>query len=745
MKIVSTCLVLLTAVTYGRAVKEASPDAGIDFGDTGRILTPQNHYNGWVNPEDLTAMPQCIAQQDQSIWLSTMTKCTGRRCTSHFGLICTHQQWLTQLSCLSTGFSPDIVRGYLPLCSRSVLAEAQLYLWIRNITGRTWLADVGDANRLQNLSPASLAEGYAAVDVIPNAPTCLKNSMSALSVESFQHVIASCSFGSTPQHTGNAARPWEYSESKHSMIPLDFETVGYNLAGRSIRYGEYFDKGCFCGAFTMDMTTEPCSDPEHIDLTRERLWMNATCGPTSMPENWTSMLKTTEFAYIPIEGWHWPACVIDIPEKVIELTGRCATDACELDSDGYCKVKRAVDRACFCRDISYGTCGGSCQIFEARIDYVKWLHDLCGNVPDWHGLPTHWRRLAAPSSLDMIPWRWTIKPASNTTLASITYLEPGGPPETCASNEGKLGSLVLVNAAIFLSVFLSRRTDMRRIARSFLWPPHSWNWVSSGISIATLQLLGNWFNVALVQNTLGYEDIPILQLMLLWCSLPRLSWLPILLIGKQPFEAVNISAAASSVFAEAILQLLSTYSMVITVNYGREHNFYFAGMARLEQATPAKFMYGGALLWLIIMIITIVQLMLAVRRIIMSIGPDGLGLPKWQLSHQITPNIWAELMIMLNERCLWLAENVARYWIGTSTAAERTSLINNDRRNYTVYGTVSIKDKKNCSYNRALAKLYAVTVTSMLLLWIAQWLFWFGFIALSSEEYVYVPSLIPPS
>ena len=34
------------------------------------------NHGGWVNPEDLKALPQCIAQQDTSAWLDAMTKCT---------------------------------------------------------------------------------------------------------------------------------------------------------------------------------------------------------------------------------------------------------------------------------------------------------------------------------------------------------------------------------------------------------------------------------------------------------------------------------------------------------------------------------------------------------------------------------------------------------------------------------------------------------------------------------------------
>jgi hypothetical protein len=104
------------------------------------------------------------------------------------------------------------------------------------------------------------------------------------------------------------------------MVALDSETVSYDLTGHWLRYGNYFDKECFCSAFTIDPEEEPCSGPGQIDLTKERLWINATCGSTSLPDNWTDELKTTEFAYIPTEDWHWPMCVADMPKQVIKLT-----------------------------------------------------------------------------------------------------------------------------------------------------------------------------------------------------------------------------------------------------------------------------------------------------------------------------------------------------------------------------------------------------------------------------------------
>lgn len=685
-------------------------------------LTTQGNHNGWVNPEDLTPMPQCIAQQNPSTWLSTMTGCTGKRCTRHFGVICTHYQWLTQASCLSTGFSPDVVKNYLPYCSRSVLAKAQLYQWISGITGRTWLIDVGDANELRNLSPDSLSEGYAALSVTSKAPACLTGSASALSMEPFQQVLASCGFTSTTQHTGRADRPWEYRGDLHSMVALDFETVGYDLIHGSIGYGDYFDKECFCRAFTVDPEKEPCLGPEYLEWTQEQLWMNVTCGPTSLPSNWTDSLKITGFSYIPIEDWHWPNCVRDMPKQVTGLVHQCATEACGLDPSGYCKVKPTVDRACICRNISFESCGGSCQIFETRIDYLNWLHDLCGDVEGWHGLPDNWRELDAPTTLELIPWHWAIKPSNGW--------------DKCASNMWKLGSFVLVNVATFLSAIYGRAAGIHRFAPCFPRLPSSWFF--AGMLIAALQLLANWINVAVVQETLGYADSPVTELVFLWCSMPRFVWLTFLLVILQPFDAID-SAAKSSLCAEIILQALSANYMVRTVTYGLKHNFYFGRLEGVEGGQSAKLMYTGALLWLIITTVALVSLI----RVVPRSGSDFK--PSRQGSKQTTSGIVETLMAKLDEPCIWLGEMLESYWMHTSNvkAFGETSSLVSGGRNRTMYGTLPVKHQGNLHFRKELAKLYAVTAVSMLFLWFAQWLFWGGFIGLSSEAYVFKHRLWP--
>ncbi|ATY60926.1 hypothetical protein A9K55_006440 [Cordyceps militaris] len=559
--------------------------------DSGETFTTQRDVDGWVDPEDLVPMPQCIAQQDQSAWLGTMTKCARQRCTSHFAFFCTHHRWLTELSCLSVEFSPDAVENYVPYCSRSILAKAQLYHWIRNVTGRTWLVNVGDATGLQTLSPANLAQGYASTGVVSKAPACLSRSRASPSLESFEHVLASCTFTSTALHTGNAAHPWEYSTSRQSMIALSFDTAGYDLTGKHIPFNEYFDRECFCSAFIIDQRREPCLTADQLDLTKERLWLNATCGPASLPKNWTASLKMMGFKYIPFAGWHWPQHVTDMPKQVTILTERCATEACRLDSDGYCVAAPAVDRACFCSNIDYNSCQASCRFFESRIGFVKWLHELCGHVDGWHGLPTNWRELTTPLPGEMIPWRWFVRP--NYSSATSTVLDPRSVAvDQCWSNEWILASIAFVNFATMLAPFFGKRRGYRSLTIN---PPllHPLPCMLGATLLASLHLVANWFNARIIQSTPGYETVPVFQLTLLWCSLPRLSWLTIAPAGVHRLRATEFSSSAVSLFAEMILQCFALYHMSLTVNYGRQHNFYFGGLANTKSGRAAMLIDAG--------------------------------------------------------------------------------------------------------------------------------------------------------
>ncbi|KAF4435901.1 hypothetical protein F53441_13409 [Fusarium austroafricanum] len=543
--------------------------------------------NGWVNPEDLMPMPQCIAQQDQYSWLNAMTKCTQHKCTSWF-IFCTHYQWLTQLSCLSAEFSPSVVKGYMKYCSRSILAKAQLYHWIHGITGRRWLVDVGDSYGLESLSPESLKDGYTSIDIANEAPACLKNSMSSTPRESFRHVLGSCSFTAKTQHTGNAARPWEYNEDRRSMTTLSFDTVGYDLTNSHIPTGEYFDKACFCDTFTMDQYEEPCWKADLVDLTMQRRWLNETCGYS-------------------------------------------------------------------------------------------------------------WREKSGLQPHDMIPWKWIVSPGSKNPIAK------------CPPNEWKLMSIALVNLVTLFSILHTNAQRQRKTTTATPQDSPSIRWILGGLLLASIHVLANAANAYIIQNTPGYEAVPILQLTLLWCSLPRLSWLPISSQG-QP----DLASATSSLFAEVILQGLSLYHMCLTVNYGRQHDFYFGGLSDARGGGFAGLMYAAALIWLLVVATMAVPFIRAIRYI--SIAEM---LPNKEEDDEVTGRM-------------------AKPGATKSDATDR--LLPKSRQGpsispqYSNYGTMPPEDEALKLPGGPASQLYMVLPMGLPLLWLAQWLFWVGYICLSSEE-----------
>jgi hypothetical protein len=115
-----------------------------------------------------------------------------------------------------------------------------------------------------------LHNSHAAIDIAPKTSVCLMHSSSARTAELLQHVLDSCKFTGTSQHTGNAAQLWEYNGSLRSMKSLDSKTVGYDLIGSSTEDGDYFDKAYFYDAYTNYWTHEPYSDPDYVDKMMER-------------------------------------------------------------------------------------------------------------------------------------------------------------------------------------------------------------------------------------------------------------------------------------------------------------------------------------------------------------------------------------------------------------------------------------------------------------------------------------------
>jgi hypothetical protein len=227
--------------------------------------------------------------------------------------------------------------------------------------------------------------------------------------------------------------------------------------------------------------------------------------------------------------------------------------------------------------------------------------------------------------------------------------------------------------------------------------------------------------------------------MLLWCTTPQLlSWFPILLVGVQPFETMNLSAAGALLFAEAILQGFSSYYMVMTVKYGLEHHFYFGGgMEKAERVWAARMMYHGALVWLVIIGLALALLLRATHRINQMSQPPSLGPPppKPQRDERAISRFADGLMNQVNERYTILREKAMHFWTVECRNSEESPLIGSKGKDGSAYGTFSATGGQNhWASHRMSVGLYAAVTLGMFILWLAQWLFWIGFVVLSSEE-----------
>jgi hypothetical protein len=219
--------------------------------------------------------------------------------------------------------------------------------------------------------------------------------------------------------------------------------------------------------------------------------------------------------------------------------------------------------------------------------------------------------------------------------------------------------------------------------------------------------------------------------------MPRSTWLTALLVGVRSSKATSLTTVTSSIFAETILQALSAYNFMTAVMYGREHGFYSQGMARLETAPSARFMYAGALMWVVVAIMALVSLVQATRMPNVS-SPKGVEVDttsKRPTTDKRAPNTAQELMIYFNERWGRLEEALALRWAKT-TWKGRDVLTTS--QTYTVYGTLPVTKPNTRIVKKRTVRLFLIAITGLSLLWIAQWLFWTRFIGFSMEEYVLI-------
>lgn len=195
--------------------------------------------------------------------------------------------------------------------------------------------------------------------------------------------------------------------------------------------------------------------------------------------------------------------------------------------------------------------------------------------------------------------------------------------------------------------------------------------------------------------------------MLLWCSLPRPTFFVLFrLVMKPPFTRLSMSVALSSLVSEVLLQSISVYYMARTVRYGFLHDFYSGALENVEGGESAGLMYTGAILWLIIFVVVV---LLGVAQLIRAYD-----LEQW--------------VGAIYNHCSSTERELE------NTNSETTPLMGQERVQYgTIPGTRNWEAPMVSRDTLVVFLMCCVGVT--LCLSFTQWLFWSGFIGLSSDEF----------
>ncbi|OCK89295.1 uncharacterized protein K441DRAFT_681270 [Cenococcum geophilum 1.58] len=359
------------------------------------------------------------------------------------------------------------------------------------------------------------------------------------------------------------------------------------------------DTSCFCKEMDLDKTCNPTG----IERTQLLLWVNRICSGVSafpgMPDRWNDSLLLMNVSYHDQSNFTRPSCLKpnDCFQILNSTETNCSSTRCTLDGTGNCtSTPVAVDIPCFCKPMGFDrTCNRNCKLSWERKEYLEWMNSTCSSTQDWNGLPKNWTALLVVQEDELLPWNWQIR-ATNSTAT-----------QHCPSTAAKLGAFAAVNIAMALLVPILGRWDViKQITFGLLGKRGSRAWLLTGPVTVGLHVASNAIGAYLIKSTRGYEAVNIWQLILLWCTRPRLAWMIVALIPWQAKDFIYFSVAASTLLAEVALQILGSICMGLASNYARKQHFYVADrLSQTPHGQDALVMYAGSLLWLIVILFAI--------------------------------------------------------------------------------------------------------------------------------------------
>ncbi|KAK4206777.1 hypothetical protein QBC37DRAFT_457539 [Rhypophila decipiens] len=598
----------------------------------------------------LQAPPKCAVGSCPTVFNSC---CTSTKCTMTFIGACMQQGTMINREC----GCPDFDASGCVKCTDNALGKAEYYRWL-NIT-------CGDVDGWDGL-PKDWTKANSSLDLVylGEAEVCLDNRYYPCrkcgDPDGYYAPHYCVDENHMLDYAGYLTPELNVPPCVWRDCPVLWGHYNASLADKEDFYlldldpaittdredGRYYLERSFCATSSHLTCPGMCASPsEQSDLI---LWLNNTCAAypafPGLPSNWTAIVsagaivpdspEAVALHLVPSDRiiLDVPSCLFDTCRETLTRDINTTAEVyCQLDASGrFCtRNNTLVSLPTFCSPLSYpATCPESCLLAFDRPTWLSFLNTTCSPAfppQDFTVLPQNWTSLLNVLISDLRPWPTVVSPDLSEALAFSTSL-------SCPSAAANLGVFAAVNIAmLIITPILGRRTVVSKLTFGILGKPHSQGWMLMGPLTAMLQTSANLLNAALIRSTPGYAGTSMTTILLLWFSRPRLAWLSVGLVGFQSGRAMYLSVAATSLTAEMILQLLSVYTMGFVANHARKQGFYKLGNYQAvitasgdgddsTMGTDAMAMYAGALLWLIVVIITLAIVGKAVFDVNVAIG-----------------------------------------------------------------------------------------------------------------------------
>ena len=469
-------------------------------------------------------------------------------------------------------------------------------------------------------------------------------------------------------------------------------------------------------------------DPERLIS-----WVNTVCNLTAEAQTlWNQSTSERHEAFRKLKPLdsigNRPSCSDACPGLVTSLKLASSVSKSLFNATQFCGELVDVDG---CRE--------ACTFGKDPRKLFGWLNNTCGNETYDREF---WRDVTVAKEVAWVsqwipalfPWNWTVQLEQPATLATIgiqvtdpsmssePYLSipPSGPGVCNTSTSEKLGVFAAVNivSALLLPV-LGRRTVVNKLTFGLFGRPGSRGWPVSGVFSAALNVFANLANAYVIRKTPGYESVPFGALALLWCTRPRLAWLAVFLATIQAEEGMYLNCAASAITSEAILQILGAVYFGISANYGRKKRFYYVGhLDPYPRGVDAHVMYAGALLWLLMSMVTLFACIVCIV---------GLG------------------EVITNTRKMMEGLQKAAAASGNAVAGPLQRWVNGPSGKWVPKRLRDILNKQKKASTRTeprrltadeIRQIETVFNAGIIFLsFLAQWLFWAGFVKAAQERY----------